>query len=362
MVTGMNTRSLLLGAAALLALSSTANAATDGWYLSLEAGANQIEDWDQTFFTTNGAGVLFDTNPASASFDTGWAILGAFGYGFGGGWRAEVEAGYRVNEGDTMTVNGAPAPTRSTDLSEFSVMANVLYDIPMTDRLSFTLGAGAGGDYAMYDFNTPARTLQDENWHLAYQGIAGLDYAISPRTSLFLNYRYFRVNDPNYDPRQPAPSAFLTYFEGEDIVKHTATFGIRYALQGAAAEPVVAPPPPPPPPPPEPMAPKEFIVFFGHNKSDLTPEAMDVVRQAAAAAKQYGSATITVIGHADRSGSTAYNEKLSLKRGNTVKNALVGEGVSAGAISVSGKGEGDPMVPTADGVREPQNRRVHINL
>ena len=89
---------------------------------------------------------------------------------------------------------------------------------------------------------------------------------------------------------------------------------------------------------------------------------MDVVRQAAAAAKQYGSATITVVGHADRSGSTAYNEKLSLKRGNTVKNALVGEGVSAGAISVSGKGEGDPMVPTADGVREPQNRRVHINL
>ena len=69
-----------------------------------------------------------------------------------------------------------------------------------------------------------------------------------------------------------------------------------------------------------------------------------------------------VVGHADRSGSDAYNQKLSLRRGTAVKGALVSEGISGGAISVSGKGESDPMVPTADGVREPQNRRVHISL
>lgn len=103
-------------------------------------------------------------------------------------------------------------------------------------------------------------------------------------------------------------------------------------------------------------------MFFGHNKSNLTPEAMDVIRQAASAAKEYGSATINVVGHADKSGSPAYNEKLSLRRADAVKGSLVGEGIEAGKITTSGRGESDPMVPTEDGVREPQNRRVHINL
>ncbi|MFM9863227.1 MAG: OmpA family protein, partial [Micropepsaceae bacterium] len=122
-------------------------------------------------------------------------------------------------------------------------------------------------------------------------------------------------------------------------------------------------PPPPPPPPMDPVAPpREFIVFFGHNKSNLTAEAQEVIRQAAAAAKQFGSATLTVIGHADRSGSPKYNQGLSQRRAGTVKGALVAEGIPGGSISTSAKGESDPMVPTADGVREPQNRRVHINL
>ena len=64
--------------------------------------------------------------------------------------------------------------------------------------------------------------------------------------------------------------------------------------------------------------------------------------------------------HADRSGPENYNMALSLRRANAVKDALVREGVPATAISVVGKGETQPLVPTADGVREPQNRRVEI--
>jgi len=114
--------------------------------------------------------------------------------------------------------------------------------------------------------------------------------------------------------------------------------------------------------PAEPEVPREFIVFFGHNESNLTPEALEVVRQAAEAAKILGTATLTLVGHADRSGSNEYNEALSLKRAVSVKTALIKEGVAENSISASGKGEGDPLVPTADGVREPQNRRVHIAL
>jgi outer membrane protein OmpA-like peptidoglycan-associated protein len=145
-------------------------------------------------------------------------------------------------------------------------------------------------------------------------------------------------------------------------VKHSATIGLRYTF--GAEE---APPPPPPDapaaaPPPAPEAPRDFIVFFGFNQSNLTDEALGVVQQAAEAAKTYGSASITLVGHADRSGSNAYNNALSLKRAGSVKAALVKDGIADTAVSMVGKGEEDPLVPTADGVREPQNRRVQISL
>ncbi|SKA31105.1 OmpA family protein, partial [Enhydrobacter aerosaccus] len=62
------------------------------------------------------------------------------------------------------------------------------------------------------------------------------------------------------------------------------------------------------------------------------------------------------------SGPESYNMALSLRRANAVKDALVRNGVPATAISVVGKGEQGLLVPTADGVREPQNRRVVIEI
>ena len=152
------------------------------------------------------------------------------------------------------------------------------------------------------------------------------------------------------------------FVASDDLQKHTVTLGLRYAFGQPTAEPVVAPPPPAPPPVAEPTTPREYIVFFGHNKSNLTNEALDVIRQAAAAAKEYGSASILVVGHADRSGSDRYNQRLSERRGNNVKAALVRQGIPENQIVVVGKGETQPLVPTADGVREPQNRRVEIVL
>ena len=355
----MKIRTLLLGACASLALSTAANATTiNGWYVSLEGGANWVEDWDHTQFTTV-AGALVDQDPASSSFDTGWAVLASVGYGWNN-WRGELEFGYRHNDQDAAT-SYDPGPfqfTNSGELREVTLMANVLYDIPVTDKMTVSLGAGAGADYAELDYAPNIAGFQDDDhWSFAYQGIAGISYAVGSQTSLFLNYRYLRVTDPEFDFR---PSV-NQYLEGDDFVKHTATIGLRYHFGAREAEPMVAAPPPPPPPV-EATAPREFLHFFGHNKSNLTPEALNVIKQAADAAKQFGSASISVVGHADRSGSDAYNQKLSLRRGGAVKGALVSEGIAEGSISVSGKGESDPLVQTADGVREPQNRRVHISL
>jgi outer membrane protein OmpA-like peptidoglycan-associated protein len=120
--------------------------------------------------------------------------------------------------------------------------------------------------------------------------------------------------------------------------------------------------PPMAPPPPAPGGTKNYMVFFDFDRSNITDTAAGTIRQAATDAKAGRSTRIGVTGHADRAGSDAYNMALSLRRANAVKDALVREGIPATAIAVVGRGESQPLVQTADGVREPQNRRVEIVL
>ena len=101
-------------------------------------------------------------------------------------------------------------------------------------------------------------------------------------------------------------------------------------------------------------------MFFDFDKSTLTPRALDIVKEAANTAKSGQNARVTCTGHTDTAGPANYNMALSLRRANTVKNALVKEGVPATSITVVGRGETALLVPTRDGVREPQNRRVEI--
>ena len=105
---------------------------------------------------------------------------------------------------------------------------------------------------------------------------------------------------------------------------------------------------------------QNFMVFFDWDSSRLTDTSASVISQAAAAYKSRGSANITTTGNTDTSGPDGYNMALSLRRANVVKDALVRQGVPATAITVIGKGESVLLVQTADGVREPQNRRVEI--
>jgi len=350
----MKTRTLLLGAAAALILNAPASAGMpNGWYLSLEGGANWVEDWSVTQISTPDG---VNTDIGSVGYDTGWAVLTTVGYNFGR-WGAEFETGYRKNELDAFTLTGVPASIDALELDEVSFMANVLYNHPVTERITLSFGAGAGADFAQMEVTSSGTAAEDEHWSFAYQGLARLNYAVGQRSELFLAYRYFRASDPSFD-FNPNINARL---EGDDFVKHTATLGFRYYLNGPEVPMAEAPPPAPPPATPD-SAPTEFIIFFGHNKSNLTAAAMEVVRDAAAAAKQTGSANVKIVGHTDRSGSDSYNQALSMRRANTVKGALVNEGVASGSIAVDARGESDPMVPTADGVREPQNRRVNISF
>ncbi|MBS0517620.1 MAG: OmpA family protein [Proteobacteria bacterium] len=112
--------------------------------------------------------------------------------------------------------------------------------------------------------------------------------------------------------------------------------------------------------PPPPPAPKSFMVFFDWDSIKLSDQAMRTLTQAGQAYKESGNVQVTVTGHTDTSGSPQYNLALSLRRANAVKDVLVRQGVPAASIRTIGAGEQGLLIPTADGVREPQNRRAEI--
>jgi OOP family OmpA-OmpF porin len=116
----------------------------------------------------------------------------------------------------------------------------------------------------------------------------------------------------------------------------------------------------PAPAQPAAVQPETYVVYFDFDKSNIKPEAAQILDRAIADAKDGGTPSISVTGHADRSGSEDYNLGLSLRRSDAVREYLINGGVTADQITVSGRGEAEPAVPTADGVQEPRNRRVEI--
>ena len=102
------------------------------------------------------------------------------------------------------------------------------------------------------------------------------------------------------------------------------------------------------------------MVYFEWDRADLTAQARAVIAQAA---NQTGSCDVTrvgVAGFTDRSGAAAYNVRLSERRATAVRDELVRLGIAASSISMDAFGETRNAVATADGVREPLNRRTEV--
>ena len=105
-----------------------------------------------------------------------------------------------------------------------------------------------------------------------------------------------------------------------------------------------------------------FVLFFLDNSEDLTPESKLELAKILAAIARYPAPEILVIGHTDRKGTLDYNDGLSLRRAERIRNDLVQIGVPREGIQASGRGEREPLVPTDDEVTEPRNRRVEITV
>ena len=110
----------------------------------------------------------------------------------------------------------------------------------------------------------------------------------------------------------------------------------------------------------EPPQPLKFLVYFERDSAEPDTNSTETVKQILAAIKERSSRDISVVGHTDRSGDDAHNLKLSIERATQIRDILVRDGVESEIIEVESHGEGNPLVPTADNVIEPRNRRVEV--
>lgn len=303
------------------------------------------------------------------------------GYDFGA-FRLEAEGGYKRNGYDGLTiVNSAILPggltvpsgtvvQNESDLEIFSGMVNGLLEFGNDDGFQIFGGGGVG----VANLNLPVEVagvgvVVDENaTDFAWQLLAGARVALTDNLDLGVKYRYFVIDDFELEATNGAP------FEA-DYSAHSVLASLTYNF-GGRAEPaaVVAPPPPPPvvappPPPPRPVAPPPpkpacntgpYIVFFDFDKADITPEATGILNSAVSAYANCGNARVMLAGHTDSSGGARYNMALAERRNAAVRSYMTSRGVSAGQIGGEAFGESQPRVPTADGVREAQNRRVEV--
>ncbi len=252
-------------------------------------------------------------------------VNGQFGVGnsgfnvFGGVSGALLYGKYKDSHSFDITGSFGPTNASVKDKSKNKIVPNAEGEI----GLGYTFNAGGGSTVGL---------------QIGYRGEGW--WGVASKAPLFPG---ITMDGPTRESKS------ADVFIHGPFVRLIATFGTPAAAP-------MAPPPPPPPP----MNVKSFIVFFDFDKSNITAEAQKTINDAVAAAKAGGSSRVTLTGHTDRSGSEQYNMALSLRRAEAVKANMIRQGVPASAIVVIGKGESAPLVPTADGVREPQNRRVEI--
>jgi outer membrane protein OmpA-like peptidoglycan-associated protein len=292
-----------------------------------------------------------------------------------------AHAGYDWQMGHLVI--GGVADVDGADLQGDSIRTHAQYQVKTLNNLDASLRGKVGlafsrvqlygtGGLAVGDVKSeyscptcyrapgPYDTLK--NVRVGWTAGAGAEVALAAKWSADVEYRYTDLGSKAF-----TDLVTTAQDTGNNFTFSAVTVGVSYrflpprmpAPEPAPIVPAMAPVPMPmaPAPPPHNRA---YLVFFDFDRYDLTPEAGAVVQQAARSFRESGFARIEVSGYTDLSGSQEYNMRLSQRRATTVAELLAHLGVPRPAMNVVWHGKENPRVPTADGVRAPQNRRVEI--
>lgn len=366
-----NMKLALLAGVALLSFSTAARAEiTDykGFYLGGFGGLSWENGQESTPYSPS-AGVIGTTS--EIQYDFGWMAGADAGWSWGNGLMTGLEYTYHTVNVDNIDPQSGAALSTDGDIKLQTLMAKATYELPL-QMLGFIrpyAGAGMGVGRAEFnEMNISGFTVDEKKTVFAYEGFAGLAFNITPRLSATTEYRYVATGEVSANTNVAGIKTDLNQGSHNFLAGLRYQFGspVTHAAEAAPAPMAPAPmaaAPAPRPAAPAPVAPvvaQTYIVFFDFDKSVLTPEAKKVLERAAQDVRVGRGARIQVVGHADRSGSNSYNQRLSERRASIVKGELVRLGVTGGQIATRGAGETEPRVPTADGVREAQNRRAEI--
>jgi len=325
----------------------------------------------QGFYIGAGAGyhlpmditVITPAGNSSSTLHTNGSFIGSgsVGYGLGNGLRFELQGGAQQTSLSTVSGSGGTG-TVSGNRRTYSAMANVLFDMDIGANWIYPyVGGGAG-----YAWTSPQgmtitapppvaqSTITGSSGGFAVQAIGGVSFPIPnvPGLSLTAEYRYFHLQGKQTFQNVGHAMNFVT--DSED--SHNFLLGVRYAFG------VTPPPTPAAAVVPAVVPARSYLVFFDWDKAVLTDRARAIVKEAAEASAKVQTTKIEVNGNADTSGSPAYNMAVSMRRAQAVAAELVKDGVPKTAIAIQAFGDTKLLVPTAPGVREPQNRRVEIIL
>ena len=367
-------------ALATTALAGPAVARDKAWYIGAEGGPNLTQN--QLFdITRPGTPSVVVQDGIRVRHEVGYDVGGNIGYDFGG-FRTEFEVAYKDNNLDVVTIEQAiPAirlfqntavpplgvnPAADGNARVLSFMANGLFDFGGKNRdVGAYVGGGAGiARVQLHEYQVAKygqAFIDDSDTGFAWQALAGVYKPITDHVDIGLKYRFFNV---------PKVNTFTTNgLETQTRYRsHSLMLTLAYNFYEEAPVPVAVPvapapaPAPLPPCPPAAVTPGPFLVFFDWDKSLITAEAQQILDRSAEQYQTTGQTSVVLAGHADKSGTDDYNQRLSQRRADAVKAYMATKGVPDGSITTEAFGETRPLVETADGVREPQNRRVEITF
>ncbi|MDB5413498.1 MAG: hypothetical protein JWR10_1833 [Rubritepida sp.] len=366
----MSLKKALLAATVLsLPLAAQAQPVT-GLYVGAGVGTNYRESSSDSIALRPASGTT--GSRVRTSTEWGYAAVGSIGWGFGNGLRAEVEGNYRQNQVEKLSQGTLRLGPGGGRIHQYGAMANVLYDFNMLGLnvagVGITPYLGLGAGYVFSDWRAvrgangrSSLRVDDRDGQFAYQAIAGVAFGLNsvvPGLSLTTEYRFMGTMDPELNANATSSLGVAqagTYKPTN--YNHSVLVGLRYAFNAPRPAPVMAPVPVAAAAPA-----RTYLVFFDWDRADLTDRARQIIGEAASNARTVSSTRIEVSGHADRTGTAVYNQRLSVRRAEAVAAELVRRGIARNEITVQGFGFDRPLVPTAMGVREPQNRRVEIVL
>ena len=337
--------------------------------LALGAG-NVVADAEQPWHVSGQFGTMNTDNDRNTRNNDVWWSVG-FGRFFGNNFSLDLE--YDTFSGtfrDAQTV--APGSTYDQwKLSNWGLMGR--YFIGQSKVRPYLAFGGGSQKH---------RSVLDEGSELTLSVGAGLQGQLSKHMSIRAQALY-RWDRDNHSQRSPS--------HYEDLI---LSVGLNFDFGGKKAEPPPPPPPPPaapPPPPPNPDLDGDGVlnerdkcpntrkgavvdldgceveavielegINFDFDKATLKPEAMAILNEAAALLDNHDRVVVEIAGHTDSVGSESYNQGLSERRANAVKDYLTSKGVKASRLSAKGYGESRPIASNDTKEGRAENRRVEM--